>query len=56
MAKDRGHPDQFLEKLVDTPHVGLIEKCPPFIEYFLNAREVPVPKDGDHAQLPQYRK
>src|SRR5439155_17102854 len=51
VAKNAGHPDQFIQEFVDAPHITLIEQIPLLIEKILHVSKIHVPKNCYQAEL-----
>ena len=45
------HPDEFLQKLIDAPDVGLIEVFAVLGKHFLHTREIYVPENRNQPDL-----
>src|SRR5713226_9158159 len=49
------HPDEFFQKLIDAPDVGLIEEFAVLGKHFLHTREIYIPEDRHQPDLPHHR-
>jgi hypothetical protein len=47
MAQRLGHPNEFVQKLINAPDVGLIEEFAILGKHFLHHREIYVPENGN---------
>ena len=55
LAQSLRHPDEFLQKLIDAPDVGLIEEFAVLGKHFLHIREIHIPENRNQPDLPHDR-
>jgi len=55
VAQRLRHPDEFFQKLIDAPNVGLIEKSSILGKHFLNAGEIDIPENRNQPQFTHNR-
>jgi hypothetical protein len=49
------HPNEFVQKLINAPDVGLIKESPILGKHFLHTREIYIPENRNQPELTHYR-